>query len=472
MTDDRESVVIADAPDARPSAALRLPAVRTRRPRNGLTVITVPTCPAGRSSAPRSCCATARPTSRRRGAAPRSSPPGRCPRAPSATTRSPSSRRPSGSAPRSTPRRAGTRRPPGVEVPASRLEPALELLAEIVAHPTFPESEVERLRDERLNDLLQARADPRRRAEEAFAETIYTRTTRRTTGRRRGPGRPSRRWTAARSARPGERGLDPARTTLIVGRRPRPASTSGRPGRAAVRRLGPSEARGRAGPDLARPTAVDTRLVRLVHRPGSVQTEIRIGHVGVPRRIPDFHAAVGHRRDPRRAVQLAAEHEAARGEGLHVRRRAPGSTCAGRPGRSRRAPRSTPRSPSPAIQRHARRARPDPRRSRSPTPSCGPRATSSSASSRSGSRRPDRSSGARRARRPRAARRRAGALPRADRGGQRGRRPAPPPSAHLHLERAGDRPRRRRRHDRGRASRSAGFGPVEVIRDDDESAEA
>jgi predicted Zn-dependent peptidase len=32
------------------------------------------------------------------------------------------------------------------------------------------------------------------------------------------------------------------------------------------------------------------RLVRVVHRPGSVQTEIRIGHPGLPRRVPDYHA--------------------------------------------------------------------------------------------------------------------------------------------------------------------------------------
>ena len=60
-----------------------------------------------------------------------------------------------------------------VDVPAPRFEPALELLAEIALHPTFPAAEVERLRDERLNDLLQAQADPRRRADEAFAATIY-----------------------------------------------------------------------------------------------------------------------------------------------------------------------------------------------------------------------------------------------------------------------------------------------------------
>jgi predicted Zn-dependent peptidase len=47
---------------------------------------------------------------------------------------------------------------------------------------------------------------------------------------------------------------------------------------------------------VAEPTAVlDTRasnqrVVHVVHRPGSVQTEIRIGHRGLPRRIPDFHA--------------------------------------------------------------------------------------------------------------------------------------------------------------------------------------
>jgi zinc protease len=32
------------------------------------------------------------------------------------------------------------------------------------------------------------------------------------------------------------------------------------------------------------------RIVRVIHRPGAVQSEIRVGHVGVPRLIPDFHA--------------------------------------------------------------------------------------------------------------------------------------------------------------------------------------
>ena len=64
----------------------------------------------------------------------------------------------------------------GLDVPASRLEPALELLAEVVRRPSYPASEVERLRDERLNDLIQAKADPRRRADEAFVSSIYSAT--------------------------------------------------------------------------------------------------------------------------------------------------------------------------------------------------------------------------------------------------------------------------------------------------------
>src|SRR3954451_21406736 len=62
----------------------------------------------------------------------------------------------------------------GVDVAAARLEPALELLAEVALRPTFPADEVDRLREERLNDLLQAEADPRRRSDEAFTATIYT----------------------------------------------------------------------------------------------------------------------------------------------------------------------------------------------------------------------------------------------------------------------------------------------------------
>src|SRR3972149_3343721 len=57
-----------------------------------------------------------------------------------------------------------------LEVPRRHFGPALALLAELALQPSFPAHEVERLRDERLNDLLQSTAGPRRRVERAFAE--------------------------------------------------------------------------------------------------------------------------------------------------------------------------------------------------------------------------------------------------------------------------------------------------------------
>src|SRR5215213_7041750 len=60
-----------------------------------------------------------------------------------------------------------------VDVPAERLGPALDLVAEVAAEPTFPAGDIDRMRDERLNDLLQGKADPRRRADDGFVETIY-----------------------------------------------------------------------------------------------------------------------------------------------------------------------------------------------------------------------------------------------------------------------------------------------------------
>jgi predicted Zn-dependent peptidase len=172
------------------------------------------------------------------------------------------------------------------DVPVEHLAATLDLMAEVFARPTFPAGEVERLRDERLNDLLQARADPRRRAEEAFIETIYA------------SGSPYRRpaggiretvehldATASR-AELGRR-FDPARMTLVVG-----GDLTGLDVDAlAEARFGSWV----ADPSALGPAAIDAsaasneRRIRIVHRPAAVQTEIRVGHPGLARLIPDFH---------------------------------------------------------------------------------------------------------------------------------------------------------------------------------------
>ncbi|MEZ4596833.1 MAG: pitrilysin family protein [Chloroflexota bacterium] len=177
-----------------------------------------------------------------------------------------------------------------VEVPRSRLAPALELLAEVALEPSFPEHEVQRLRDERLNDLLQAKAEPRRRVERAFAETLYAPAARLCppTGRQRGDRAPrstvTRSWRVTPPARPRQRDPGPGGRPdghrrdhprrpgagRLEGHRPRRHDRRGRP--RGLRHAGAGRARG-GGPS--------SRLapVGAAHRA-----------CGVPRRTPDFHA--------------------------------------------------------------------------------------------------------------------------------------------------------------------------------------
>jgi zinc protease len=200
-----------------------------------------------------------------------------------------------------------------VEVAASRLRAALELLDELVERPTFPAEEVARLRDERLNDLLQMRAEPRRRVEQAFSETIYTADSpyARLAG---GDESTVARLTRDELTRIHRTLMAPDRAALVVGGDltgldvPRMAEevlgslaragATGRGSRAAgsdgsAGAAGSAASVG-AGSDGVQPprsaSAIDRTIVRLYHRPGSVQSEIRIGHVGLPRRVPDFHA--------------------------------------------------------------------------------------------------------------------------------------------------------------------------------------
>jgi len=175
-------------------------------------------------------------------------------------------------------------------VPAHRLEPAMALFVEVLSHPTFPAREVERLRDERLADLMQARADPRRLAELNFGAAVYP------------PDSPFARPPGGLGDTVGtldrvaveERYAaihDPRLATVIVA-----GQLEGIDLPHLLDRLF-ADWRPPAGevPVVRWPTVVDPlerTFVRIVDRPGSVQSEVRIGHVGLPRRIPDFHPTI------------------------------------------------------------------------------------------------------------------------------------------------------------------------------------
>ncbi len=56
---------------------------------------------------------------------------------------------------------------------SSRLPEAIALLARVLTEPALPDDEFQRLRHERLAELLQQRSEPRSLADEAFAKAIY-----------------------------------------------------------------------------------------------------------------------------------------------------------------------------------------------------------------------------------------------------------------------------------------------------------
>ena len=177
-----------------------------------------------------------------------------------------------------------------VEVAATRLPAALELLSELVQRPTFPDADVGRLREERLNDLLQVKADPRRRVDQVFVSTIYSGDSpyARPLG---GDEKTVPRLTPDALRAVLAAVLDPRQAAFVVG-----GDLSGlnvpRIVEAAFGAFAQAAATtGNAGvePPLTE-SAVDHPIVRFYHRPGSVQTELRIGHVGLSRSAPDFHA--------------------------------------------------------------------------------------------------------------------------------------------------------------------------------------
>ncbi|MBA2571192.1 MAG: insulinase family protein, partial [Chloroflexi bacterium] len=173
----------------------------------------------------------------------------------------------------------------GISVPRSRFAAALALLAEVVLEPGFPESEVDRLRDERVNDLMQARADPRRRIERVFPEIIYDAATpysRPLAGTEMTVPELGRAEVIATHARL----ADPSGATFVLA-----GDLTGldvpRLVEAAFDAWQPA-----ASSDQSYPTNANLAGPRVVvvDRPGSPQSEVRIGHVGIPRSTPDFHA--------------------------------------------------------------------------------------------------------------------------------------------------------------------------------------
>ena len=60
-----------------------------------------------------------------------------------------------------------------LHVPVARLAEALPIMADVALRPTFPDRELQRVRDELLTSILQARDDPASLVQFAFPRLVF-----------------------------------------------------------------------------------------------------------------------------------------------------------------------------------------------------------------------------------------------------------------------------------------------------------
>ena len=168
---------------------------------------------------------------------------------------------------------------------AHRLPEAFQLLAEVVQEPSFPDGEVERAIQEKRAALRQRRMDPSSMAADAFLPLLYS------------SGSPYSRPLAGSDETLDE--LQLHEVAEFAHRRFGPKGggvvvagdvDAGEVEELTQRHFGNWDGGEPSNGEVEAEPAVSHRRVVVLHRPGAVQSEIRIGHVGVARSTPDYHA--------------------------------------------------------------------------------------------------------------------------------------------------------------------------------------
>lgn len=165
-------------------------------------------------------------------------------------------------------------------------EVALRTLAEIVREPAFSGDEVQRKRNEQLGEIMQRRSEPRSLASDVAgrfiyaAESAYSRPL-------IGPQSSVQKLDAESARAFWKSRYAPAGSALVL---------AGAIDDALIDFA--ESVFGDWSADQAPQVSVDaspfalTPRVHIVHRPGSVQSELRFGHVALPRRTPDYFPAI------------------------------------------------------------------------------------------------------------------------------------------------------------------------------------
>ena len=164
---------------------------------------------------------------------------------------------------------------------------AMRILGGVLQAPAFPEREVARLRSERIADLLQLRADPGALADETFGRVLYAEGS-----RYRLPAGGSEETVRTITRGDVQAFYDawfrPEGMTVVVAG----AMTTESAVRMVEDALGTWRGRSAAPVRADDTPASRERAVHLVAKPDAPQSELRIGHVGVPRTHPDYFGLV------------------------------------------------------------------------------------------------------------------------------------------------------------------------------------
>jgi predicted Zn-dependent peptidase len=172
-----------------------------------------------------------------------------------------------------------------LHVPASKLDQALPLLADVVLRPTFPQNEIDRIRKERLAALLQARDNPASVAAAGFARLVY--------GAGHRYGTPTMGTESSNTGITAEdmrafyaANYQPQNAAVIVVGDVTPASV--------VPKLQQAFGTWKNAAVISRPVLAPVappaaRQLYLIDKPGAAQSQIRIGGIGVSRRTPDYY---------------------------------------------------------------------------------------------------------------------------------------------------------------------------------------
>ncbi|MEO3753945.1 pitrilysin family protein [Streptomyces sp. B6B3] len=172
-----------------------------------------------------------------------------------------------------------------LEVPASRLARALGLLADALRVPAFPESEVERLVRNRLDEIPHELANPSRRAAVALSAALFPADSRMSRPRQ-GTTESVERIDAKAVRGYYEAHLRPAAATAVV-----VGDLTGIDLDAVLRdTLGAWTGPAATPPAWTPVAADDAGRVVIVNRPGAVQTQALIGRVGPDRHDPVWPA--------------------------------------------------------------------------------------------------------------------------------------------------------------------------------------